>query len=164
MTKAQYSDVFVYNPPPVRVGLNREVIRATLENIRDQLLRGEINGGKKRLRMEIICEHNKCGTAACIGGWASILLIGNEVGSRALFDKLIEVDNITRGRDVGGPLHELFYSFDRTTDYNLPNVAATAIQRYLDGERQPWPRGKMPGRLRYRYKRKAKVAAKAKRK
>jgi hypothetical protein len=142
------------------ISLDRSVIRSTLVEVRDLLLRHEINGGDKNLNMDRVCGSNGCGTAACIGGWASILLLGFE-GSSAqryqqrqivehLFAALINADRAEGKR--GDRLHKLFYTFSCTDDYNRPNVAATAIQRYLDGK-TPWPKGKMPNVLRYKRKR-----------
>lgn len=145
------------------IPLNKEIIRSTLERVRDSLLRHEINGGKARLSMDNICARTSCGTAACIGGWASIFLLGFESDNTSshqrytvsqLFAKLIEVDEAeaTGRRQSRQLLYKLFYEYDSTTNYNLPNVAATAIQRYLDGK-NPWPKGRMPDVLRYKRKR-----------
>lgn len=145
------------------IPLNKEIIRSTLERVRDSLLRHEINGGKARLNMDNVCNRTSCGTAACIGGWASIFLLGFEPGNASpsqratvaqLFNKLTEVDGATAtGRRQGRRLlHKLFYEYHVTIDHNSPNVAATAIQRYLDGK-NPWPVGKMPDVLRYKRKR-----------
>lgn len=130
------------------IKLDRATIRRTLESVRDQLLRHEINGGGgKKITMEIICDPYACGTAACIGGWASIFLLGFEGVEgqehgivQQLFSELHEGDK---------RLQKLFYAFSYTENYNTPNIAATAIQRYLDGK-SPWPKGKMPDVLRYK--------------
>lgn len=159
------SATFSFIPPmpnEVTISISRKVVRETLAEVRNQLLRHDINGGGKKFNMTTVCDsHNTCGTAACIGGWASIFLVGFE-GTidyeeqaivRRLFDKLHSV--------YGRRLHDLFYDFDETKNYNQPNVAATAIQRYLDGERTVWPKGDMPNVLRYKAaKRKKKPAAK----
>ena len=63
---------------PQTITLDRATIRSTLENVRDQLLRHEINGGSKEFDMGVVCGQSRCGTAACIGGWASIFLLGFE--------------------------------------------------------------------------------------
>ena len=156
-----YSLEYTFTPPARTVTLTKKLVRDTLAEVRDRLLIGEINGHKNRLKMDVVCQTNaKCGTAACIGGWAGILLVGAE-NAHGLFDRLIDVDRATDpkyhtvGRDR---LWALFHEYEKTLDYNEPNVAATAIQRYLDGNKEPWPRGKMPDRLRYRYRRKAKAA------
>mgnify|MGYP003452444441 FL=1 len=133
------------------IKLDHATIRSTLESVRDQLLRHGINGSSKKLTMESVCDIRfRCGTAACIGGWVSIFLLGFEgsidkdVGERQivkeLFSKLCEDDN---------RLYRLFYADRHTGKYNTPNVAATAIQRYLDGK-SPWPKGEMPDVLRYK--------------
>lgn len=134
--------------------LNRRVLRDTLAYVRDQLLSHDINGGSRKLNMDTVSQKRECGTAACIGGWASIFLLGFEGRKTAqqgaaismLFSKLIAVDRLHSKRDR---LYNLFYSFGCTENYNQPNVAATAIQRYLDGQK-PWPNGKMPNVLRYK--------------
>ena len=135
---------------PQTITLDRATIRSTLENVRDQLLRHEIDGGSKEFDMGVVCGQSRCGTAACIGGWASIFLLGFEgsidkdVGERQivreLFSKLYADDE---------RLYRLFYAYRHTGKYNTPNVAATAIQRYLDGK-SPWPKGEMPDVLRYK--------------
>jgi len=145
-----YKQVFRYQPPMREVVLTKKLLRETLENVRDQLLRGDINGGGKKLKMQTICHVNKCGTAACIGGWVGIMLVGNE-NAHEVFSDLIRVDRRTDARQQD-LLHNLFYGFEKTDDFDEPNVAATAIQRYLNGK-EPWPKGAMPDRLRYRYKR-----------
>jgi len=131
------------------ITLDRATIRSTLESVRDQLLRHGINGSSKKLTMESVCDIRfRCGTAACIGGWVSIFLLGFEGVKdsnerslvQGLFEKLHEGDK---------RLYELFFLFSGTRNYNTPNVAATAIQRYLDGK-SPWPKGKMPGVLCYK--------------
>ena len=140
--------IFEYRPEPVIIEVTREKLRETLEEVRDQLLSHGINGGGRKLDMDLICDQDGCGTAACIGGWASIFIIGVEAKSQheqnyiaALFQKLFET--------FGTRLSRLFHGFDRTKNYNEPNVAATAIQRYLDGK-EPWPHGEMPNVLRYK--------------
>lgn len=145
---------FTFTPPPPAertISIGRKALREVLEDIRDQLLSHDINGGGKKFEMDTICDrHNRCGTAACIGGWASIFLVGFEGVVdhreksivRSLFDRLHKTH--------GKRLYDLFYEFDRTKNYNEPNVAATAIQRYLDGERTVWPNGTMPNVLRYK--------------
>lgn len=159
----EYKDVFKYQPPappPVTLVLTKKLLRDTLAEVRDQLLRGEINGGGKKLAMDTVCSvrpgnRKGCGMAACIGGWIGILLAGHE-NTYALFDRLIQVDRMTDPKhDIEGRdrLYDLFNNYSATTDYNEPNVAATAIQRYLDGKRAIWPKGRMPDRLRYKYRR-----------
>jgi len=135
---------------PVKVELSTRLLRKTLRDVRDALLAHEINGGGKKLEMSSICEANKCGTAACIGGWSSLFILGFEgkteheqevVGS--LFEALF---NVSGKHD--SLLYALFYDYDGTQDHNHPNVAATAINRYLNGK-YPWPAGKMPRVLDY---------------
>lgn len=157
-----YKYVFSYDPEPVEVVLTKKVLRDTLAKVRDMLLVGEINGGGKKLKMDTVCsvrpgKAKGCGMAACIGGWMGVLLAGHEQ-AHELFDRLIQVDRATDPKhDINGQdrLYELFSCYSRTTDFDEPDVAATAIQRYLDGKRTVWPQGIMPDKLRYKYRRKA---------
>ena len=140
--------------------VTKALIRSTLAEVRDQLLSHRINGGDRKLSMETVCEaKSKCGMAACIGGWASIFLLGYEQrgvnGGRdsnvaSLFDIMTNVADGTDpyGFTKRGRLHNLFYDYEATDEYNEPNVAATAIQRYLNGK-DPWPEGAMPNVLPY---------------
>ena len=150
-----------FDPTPVRVQLTRQVIRDTLKRVQAMLLTHRINGGERRLAMDQLCsverdaDGNKCGTAACIGGWSGILLTGYEEGASLVMAKMVELDVAMRGEDPlanrdKNPLYRLFYSFGRTKNYDNPRVAATAIQRYLDGKRNPWPPGVMPNKLNYK--------------
>lgn len=147
--------MFTFTPPTQTISIGRAAFRKVLGDIRDQLLRHEINGGSKKLKMDVVCDKNRCGTAACIGGWASIFMVGFEGGVSNVLEKVI-VDNLfTKLRQTHGRrVNDLFYEFSATENYNEPNVAATAIQRYLDGERTIWPEGKMPNVLRYKRGRK----------
>lgn len=154
---------FSYTPEPVTLKITYAGMRKALGEVRDALLSHVINGGGKKLDMEVVCDTaNKCGTAACIGGWASIFLLGFEAKTEDeqsiavdLFDHLIRLDD-THGNCQ---LRELFYDYHSTDDYNEPNVAATAIQRYLKGLK-PWPRGEMPKVLEYTKRAPAKRGAK----
>lgn len=128
-------------------------LRKTLGEVRDLLLSHGINGGDKKLDMEVICDERSCGMAACIGGWTSLFMLGFAGSNSAqeqdtaseLFEVLIELDNNVKG---DGLLSSLFYHFAATRAFNEPNVAATAIDRYLKGK-QPWPDGDMPDVLPY---------------
>lgn len=138
------------------IELNNAVLRKTLEKVRDQLLNHEINGGDKKLHMNGVCHKTDCGTAACIGGWASIFLLGFEGGDKVrvsivenLFSALLNAPSTNVDKRN---LWKLFYNFHYTYDYNEPNIAATAIQRYLDGK-GPWPKGEMPNVLPYKRRR-----------
>lgn len=155
---------FVFQPTPViRLTFTRQLLRDKLAEVRDMLLTHQINGGGRQLRMESFCdpvrdEHgNKCGTAACIGGWMSVLLTGREDAALPVMRGLVALDMQMRGfmtDEEEGPLFELFYSFSDTKNFNEPRVAATAIQRYLSGKKHPWPSGVMPDKLRYKQDRK----------
>lgn len=143
---------FTYDVPH-QIKLTVPLLRKTLREVRDQLLSRDINGGSKKLSMETVCVRTRargCGMAACIGGWTSIFLLGFEGKANTdlvekLFENLIALDH----RPVGnGQLYALFYDFSHTSDFNEPNVAATAIHRYLSGK-YPWPRGDMPRILPY---------------
>ena len=151
---------FEYTEPHTLV-VTKALIRSTLAEVRDQLLAHRINGGDRKLEMDTVCDSRPrtCGMAACIGGWASIFLLGYEKrgidGGRdnnvsRLFDVMEKVaDGVDPyGFTKRGRLHALFYDYQRTDEYNEPNVAATAIQRYLNGK-DPWPEGKMPNVLPY---------------
>lgn len=145
---------FEYTPAPVVIDIDRALLRATLEKVRDQLLTHQINGGGKKLTMDSICQRmydrdgHACGMAACIGGWTSLFLLGFD-GSNPK-DRAPAVDLFGAVQNIGGRyIGNLFYGYDETENYNEPNIAATAIQRYLDGDK-PWPRGKMPDVLRYK--------------
>lgn len=151
---------FTYTPPPpkpIELHITQEVLRGTLMRVQEALLRHDINGGSRNLRMQTVCDRTSCGTAACIGGWVSIFLLGFEAKTysersavQKLFNRIHELDNKKRH------LSKLFYSFESTENFNDPRVAATAIQRYLDGE-NPWPKGKMPNVLRSKRPRKPKA-------
>ena len=133
------------------IKLDRITIRSTLASVRDQLLKHEINGGPHKFSMDcVIASRGACGMAACIGGWTSIFLLGFEGGANYTKRNIVQ-DLFNRLAVSDDRLHKLFYSYDGTKDYNEPNVAATAIQRYLDGK-NPWPKGKMPDVLRYKRK------------
>lgn len=152
------SHVFEFRLPQ-KITITKALLRETLAEVRDQLLRHGINGGPRRLSMDTVCEVKSrgCGTAACIGGWTSVFLLGFEGGTdearRDIVSNLFSylVGNV----DTTGHLHQLFYDYNTVNDYDEPNVAATAIQRYLDGK-VPWPHGgiddlvDMPNVLRYR--------------
>lgn len=132
------------------IKFDRTIIRNTLAQVRDQLLNHDINGGPRKLDMARIV--NTCGTAACIGGWASIFLLGFE-GASFSRGESDTVHSLFVSLGATYPrLYKLFYGFNYTQHYDEPNVAATAIQRYLDGK-NPWPKGKMPNVLRYKRKR-----------
>lgn len=161
MSKTASANV-VWAPPPVSVYLDRDVLRATLRRVQDMLLTHKINGGERTLQMAQVCEPKydddgeRCGTAACIGGWCAILLTGYESSARDMMGKLVGLDRAIRGFNsfdvVNGPkdrLNALFYDFEDTRSYDSPAVAATAIERYLTNK-NPWPAGTMPDKLRYR--------------
>lgn len=146
---------------PTTVVITMDTFRETLGKVRYQLLTHRINGGDHNLEMNVVCDRHGCGTAACIGGWVSIFLLGYEAATdeqritvNRLFDTL---------QQLGDRVHQLFFDYDTTSDYNQPNVAATAIQRYLDGQK-PWPRGDMPNVLPYKRARATKKPAKTKKK
>lgn len=118
-------------------------IRKTLRDVQSELRRHEINGGDKTLRMDGVChtiyKGNKCKTAACIGGWVGVFLLGteNEEAVERLFNVMAD-DN---------RLHALFHEYGNTESYNNPDVAAQAIERYFDrriGNDNIWPHGVMP--------------------
>lgn len=146
--------VFEYTPPNVKTVITYAMLRKTLREVQGALLSRDINGGPKHLDMQCIVSvgDNKCGTAACIGGWTGLFLLGFEGRSEfesdvtsQLFDTLIDLDN-----EFGnGNLSDLFHRFNVTEDYNEPNVAATAIERYLKGKDIVWPDGEMPNVLEY---------------
>ena len=147
---------------PTSIEITTLLLRNTLKKVRDQLLSHGINGGGKKLDMDTVCDAQGCGTAACIGGWTSIFLLGFEKSyskedsrniASELFDRLQALD--THEDAIGRTrLFHLFYEYGNTDDYNEPNIAATAIQRYLDGEVHPWPHGEMPSVLKYKAKKK----------
>lgn len=138
-----------------QIKISKSLLRDTLARVRDELLNHRINGGDRRLNMECVVDNpgHGCGTAACIGGWTSLFILGftgekasERVAASDLFDTLLALDRQDNSRDR---LNDLFYNYELNHDYNEPNVAATAIQRYLDGK-APWPRGKMPDVLPYK--------------
>lgn len=148
------ASVFHYDLPQ-SVKITKTLLRQTLADVRDQLLSHDINGGGKKLMMDTVCDVNRCGTAACIGGWASVFLLGFEPSKEMvndadsspidlLFSHLIEHHDDYRHR-----LNALFHHYGNTINYDVPNIAATAIQRYLDGKEEPWPEGEMPDVLPY---------------
>jgi hypothetical protein len=149
--------IFEYSLPQ-KIAITPTLINQTLREVQRQLRSREINGGKKKFNMELVCDtHGKCGTAACIGGWASILLTGTEDGAVVgpLFSQLIADD-----LDPDGRLDALFHNYDYTYDYNNPAVAARAIDRYFNkriDKDDIWPEGEMP-----QPKKKAKGKAKPK--
>lgn len=153
-------------PPEIKVEVTRKKLRETLLEVQDALLRHDINGGKRKLTMDRVCNRfgdrnsNSCGTAACLGGWASIFLLGFDPKD---YNERNAVENLFSqlAGSFGDRLWGLFYRYHQTDDYNEPAVAATAIQRYLDGK-NPWPEGKMPNRMRYRRPHVAKPAKAAK--
>lgn len=139
-----------------RLKIDTKLLRSTLEQVRDQLLRHDINGGGRKLSMNTVCnvttQGKSCGMAACIGGWASIFLLGFEGDKDD--ERRYQVENLFGAliRLGGDRLNNLFYNYDRTADYDEPKIAATAIQRYLDGK-DPWPKGEMPDVLPYKRRR-----------
>lgn len=157
--------VFEYSIP-ASVTITYPLIRKTLKEVQGMLLSRHINGGSRRLDMTGITSTNACGMAACIGGWASLLLLGfektrdNKLEHPAddLFNVLISVDD----QYGNGLLSDLFHSYGATENFNEPNVAATAIGRYLRGV-APWPNGNMPRVMEYT-RRRAPAKKKAKRK
>lgn len=137
---------------PDSIELSMPLVREALKEVQAQLLAHHINGGGKKLNMDSVTAPSSCGMAACIGGWTSLFLLGFdktrdsrlERAADDLFDVLWRLD-----ADHGnGRLHALFYDYTGTTDYNQPNVAATAIKRYFAGK-EPWPNGEMPNVLPY---------------
>lgn len=153
MKRPAKSVMFDYQPPAVTTVITYAALRKTLREVQEMLLSRAINGGPKHLDMQCITDNtNKCGMAACIGGWTSLFLLGFEGKSdyetdivSDLFDTLCDLDN----EHGYGTLSDLFHRFAYTNDYNEPNVAATAIGRYLRGHEQPWPDGDMPRVLAY---------------
>lgn len=141
---------------PGRIVLSMPLVRKTLREVQAQLLSRDINGGDKQLRMDIVTKPSRCGMAACLGGWTGLFLLGFddvddsskhlEYAADGLFSRMIELDNAYGSKS--GRLHNLFYGYSATADYNEPNVAATAIKRYLAGK-TPWPRGDMPNIMPY---------------
>lgn len=144
---------------PASIELSMPMIRKTLREVQAQLLRRDINGGDKKLRMETTTCPNRCGMAACLGGWTSLFLLGFDVSrdtrlehaADELFSTLITVDRLY-GR---GYLSSLFHDYHFTLRFNEPNVAATAIKRYLAGKENPWPCGEMPNVMPYTYTKRA---------
>lgn len=152
---------FEYNIPGSIV-LSMSLVRRTLREVQEQLLSHDINGGDKKLNMDAVTHVKTCGMAACIGGWTGLFLLGFddsrdnrlEHAADALFEALIKLDEAVNGF---GLLHELFYDYGYTANYDEPNVAATAIGRYLRGVK-PWPAGDMPNVLPYTKRAPAKKA------
>lgn len=137
--------VFEYARPE-RLAVTRPLLRETLAEVRDMLLNHGINGGPRKLAMNVVCqrrEDHKCGTAACIGGWVSIFLLGFDAGTDVVQNSIVEslFSFLTDDLDKSGRLRNLFYDYCNVKDFDEPNVAATAIQRYLDGK-APWPESK----------------------
>lgn len=150
--------MFTYSVPG-EIELSMPLVRKTLREVQAQLLSHDINGGGKKLDMDSVTQPNTCGMAtcgmaACIGGWTSLFLLGfdktrnNNLEGPAddLFSELIKLDNYSNHGH--GQLHSLFYNFTHTRNFNTPNVAATAIKRYLAGK-TPWPAGEMPNIMPY---------------
>lgn len=139
---------------PASITLSIPLIRKTLKEVQAQLLSRDINGGSKKLHMDNITDTvNTCGMAACIGGWTSLFLLGfdktRDLRLENSADELFEL-LITFDRDAGtGQLNNLFYGYTDTENYDEPNVAATAIKRYLAGNDRPWPHGQMPNVMPY---------------
>lgn len=137
---------------PGTVDLTMPRVRKTLRVVQAQLLSHGINGGGKKLKMDTITMVNRCGMAACIGGWTVLFLLGfdhtrNEKLEGAAYD-LFSVLITFDWEHGNGNLHSLFHGYADTDDYNQPNIAATAIKRYLAGK-NPWPEGTMPDILPY---------------
>jgi len=156
--------VFEYTRP-ASIVIDKALLRATLEDVRDQLLSHDINGGPRQLSMNTVCQladesNNKCGTAACIGGWASLFLLGFEGHTEVERNTVNELFAKLTDDDLGGKyLYNLFYEYGAVENFDEPNVAATAIQRYLDGKK-PWPESRfdsvtMPNVLPYTKRAKA---------
>lgn len=168
MTKTP-SMSFEYTPQSVIMEITMPMVRKTLRQVQAQLLSRAINGGDRRLDMDCVTKpdypQHSCRMAACIGGWTSLFLLGFDTSldvglegpADSLFSKLINLDAVFGN----GRLNDLFYDYSGTDDFNEPNVAATAIGRYLRG-RDPWPCGKMPNVLAYTKRAPAKKAAKSK--
>src|SRR5882757_1803320 len=85
---------------PHSIKIGPAVVRRTLRDVQDQLLSREINGGPRHLDMEVVCDIHTCGTAACLGGWTSLFLLGFTAKNPAeenivsnLFDHLRHVDD-----------------------------------------------------------------------
>lgn len=155
MPKAEERERVITFEYSLGVRISRSQVRSSLAKVRDLLLSHEINGGDKKLEMDTICGIHGCGTAACIGGWVSIFTIGFEgvtMEKRAIIARLFHELQHTEEGSSKVRLHKLFYNHTGTKDYNSPRIAATAIQRYLDGK-NPWPKGVMPDVLRYKRKR-----------
>jgi hypothetical protein len=138
---------------PMEITLTYPLLRKTLREVQGQLLDRSINGGAKKLRMDTSTQViHKCGMAACIGGWASLFLLGFDktldTGLEGAADDLFEVLVTLDDQYGNGKLFSLFHDYDRTVDYNEPNIAATAIGRYLRNL-EPWPRGQMPRVMAY---------------
>lgn len=147
-TKPSTSPTFTYTMS-TKVPISKVLLRKTLGEVRDQLLSHGINGGDRKFDMQTVCDAHKCGTVACIGGWASLFLLGfghANADERGVADDLFSW--LHNNLDDDGRLYKLFYEFGGTEDCNVPNVAATAIQRYLNGK-DPWPEGEMPRVLPY---------------
>lgn len=145
--------VFDYHLP-MSVVISMPKIRKTLREVQAQLLAHDINGGGKKLSMTCITStENTCGMAACIGGWTGLFLLGFdhtrnfelEHAADNLFECLVKFDNEYGDRR----LRDLFYDYEHTNSYDEPNVAATAIKRYLAGNDYPWPLGDMPNVMAY---------------
>lgn len=149
---------------PASIVISMPLVRKTLREVQAQLLSHDINGGGKKLSMCSITEVNSCGMAACLGGWTSLFLLGFEKSrdlkledpADRLFEALIDLDEANGRGDGDGRLRNLFYDYGETLDFDTPNVAATAIGRYLRGYAQPWPVGEMPNVLPYTKRARAK--------
>lgn len=153
------TDTFHFSLPR-QIKISMPIIRRTLREVQAELLSHDINGGGKKLDMRLISEQRPCGMAACLGGWTSIFLLGFDHISAdhgmvvdELFEELSSFDN----NHGNGYLHSLFYDYNETDHFNQPNVAATAIGRYLRGVK-PWPAGDMPNVLPYTKRAPAKKA------
>jgi hypothetical protein len=84
--------------------------------------------GRKMFNMNIPCDalNYKCGTVACIGGWAA-LQMGMSPGAATAYVTTIDTDS---------PIESLY--FPKSTaewDNVTPAIAAKAIYQFLDGEK-----------------------------
>lgn len=133
--------IFKYNKP-AEIVLTEKIIEDGLRKVQ-QMLRANKLPGKFEMETSVEQGKNRCGTAACIGGWLAIMLADTDDADtvNSLMGVVVEFDAYRLG--------DLFYGYASTARFNDPRVAAQAIERYFDRKNvsndDVWPDGKMPG-------------------
>lgn len=85
--------------------------------------------------VSMLSEH-RCGTVGCIGGWMATHMGMSEFSASDYVDRFLKPES---------PFYGLFWPMLRVYDserYDTPEQAVAAIDRWLEGERDPnklWP-------------------------